>query len=114
MGRTSQWQFLCGRAGARSVSDAQDHAIHKGHRMNERIKQIVKKADISMSMTEFTGCLKGQDYLVTDSNLSEMQLEKFAELIVRECADLFDKDEIELSYTMRTIHNTIKEHFGVE
>lgn len=40
--------------------------------------------------------------------------EKFAELIVRECAELFDKNEIELSYTMRTIHNTIKEHFGIK
>jgi hypothetical protein len=40
--------------------------------------------------------------------------EKFAELIVRECAELFDKDEIELTLTERTIHNTIKEHFGVE
>ena len=38
----------------------------------------------------------------------------FAELIVRECANLFDKDEMELTLTERTIHNTIKEHFGVE
>lgn len=53
--------------------------------MNKLIKRIAKKADISMSMTEFTGCLEGQDYLVTDSNLSEMQLEKFAEEMVRKC-----------------------------
>lgn len=39
---------------------------------------------------------------------------KFAELIVEECANLFDKDEMELTLTERTIHKTIKEHFGVE
>jgi hypothetical protein len=56
--------------------------------MNERIKRILEQADISLSMTEFSGCLEGQDYLVADSNLSEMQLEKFAELIAQECARL--------------------------
>ena len=40
--------------------------------------------------------------------------QKFAELIVTECANLFDKDEMELSLTERTIHKTIKEHFGIE
>ena len=59
--------------------------------MNERIKRILEQADISMSMTEFSGCFEGQDYLVADSNLSEMQLEKFAELIVRECVDSMEK-----------------------
>ena len=39
---------------------------------------------------------------------------EFAVLIVKECADLFDKDEMELTLTERTIHNIIKEHFGVE
>jgi hypothetical protein len=39
---------------------------------------------------------------------------RFAELIVKECAKLFDKDEIELTLTERTIHSMIKEHFGVE
>jgi hypothetical protein len=38
--------------------------------------------------------------------------EKFALLIVRECAELFDKDEIELTLTERAIHSMIKEHFG--
>jgi len=40
--------------------------------------------------------------------------EKFAELIVRECANMFDKDEMELTFTKRTIHNMIKEHFGIK
>lgn len=40
--------------------------------------------------------------------------ERFAELIVRECAGLFDRDEMELTLTERDIHNIIKEHFGVD
>jgi hypothetical protein len=78
--------------------------------MNERIKRILEQADISMSMTEFSGCLKGQNYLVTDSNLSEMQLEKFAELIVLECANyITHKATIETLLGER-----LKEHFGVK
>lgn len=85
--------------------------------MNERIKRILEHADISMSMTEFSGCLEGQDYLVTDSNLSEMQLEKFAELIVRECAKVCETTTeegqplhlVSLGYAQR-----VKQHFGVE
>jgi hypothetical protein len=78
--------------------------------MNERIKRILEHADISMSMTEFSGCLEGQDYLVTDSNLSEMQLEKFAELIVRECAQFVDREISEGGVDGQML----KEYFGVE
>jgi recombinational DNA repair ATPase RecF len=71
---------------------------HSEYIMNKRIRKLIRKLDNEIGR-----------YYWTDK-----EKEKFAELIVRECADLFDKDEIELSYTMRTIHNTIKEHFGVE
>ena len=56
-------------------------------------------------------------YIEPTSNSGEgwiFNKEKFAELIVKECAELFDKDEIELTLTERTIHSMIKEHFGVE
>lgn len=78
--------------------------------MNERIKQIVKQADISMSMTEFTGCLKGQDYLVTDSNLSEMQLEKFVEETIRNCNLYLRKNEPEWTSSKE---DRLFKHFGV-
>jgi hypothetical protein len=52
--------------------------------------------------------------LIAEGARSDFDYKKFAELIVRECADLFDKDEMELTLTERTIHNTIKEHFGVK
>jgi hypothetical protein len=44
----------------------------------------------------------------------EQAYTRFAELIVKECAEMFDKDEIELTLTERTIHSMIKEHFGVK
>lgn len=53
--------------------------------------------------------------------LSDEELEKFAELIVRECADIAYKtswDDLVHGYGQAVIplhlHNTIKEHFGVE
>lgn len=66
--------------------------------MNERYKELAREAGL----------------LVYNPEGAPTKLEKFAELIVRECADLFDKDEMELTLTERTIHNMIKEHFGVE
>ena len=69
--------------------------------MNERIKQLAEQAGFIDRGSNHTA------YMSFDH-------EKFAELIVRECANLFDKDEMELSLTERTIHKTIKEHFGVE
>ena len=52
--------------------------------------------------------------LIVSYHMNHETMVKFAELIVRECANLIDKDEMELTLTERTIHNTIKEHFGVE
>jgi len=79
--------------------------------MNERIKELVKQAGGHFS----THTLTSNPVQYRESvELWDDNIEKFAELIVRECADLFDKDEIELTLTERTIHSMIKEHFGVE
>ena len=43
------------------------------------------------------------------NNYFELFHEKFAELIVRECARLIDAEEIQSSYG-----SMLKEHFGVE
>ena len=72
--------------------------------MNERIEKLFEQA-----LEEFKAENKYATIIVPNP-----LKEKFAELIVKECADLFDKDEMELTLTERTIHNTIKEHFGVK
>ena len=65
--------------------------------MNERIAKLANQAGFDVDNTGKFG------------NYSEMaRAEKFAELIVRECADIADKAE---PYKANEL---IKEHFGVE
>ena len=70
--------------------------------MNERIKQLERQAII--------GVLKGND---PDRDVDRMYIsaeftKKFAELIIRECAEIADTAEPFLSSDL------IKQHFGVE
>ena len=72
--------------------------------MNERIKELAEQAGIHPSNFE------------SDADIKE-PLEKFAELIVRECLTFVepmpgsgDIDDLALE----AAHNSIKEHFGVE
>ena len=64
--------------------------------MNERIKQLAEQAGASRRA--------GVGGLV----FRDSELEKFAELIVRECADIADTAEPFLASDL------IKQHFGVE
>ena len=72
--------------------------------MNERIKQLalqsglVRNGDFGMKRWEGP----------RSDSISDQDLEKFAELIVRECADIADKAE------PYKANDLIKEHFGVE
>jgi hypothetical protein len=81
--------------------------------MNDRIKELAKQSEITLVLTEYTGCLSGQEFLVTDRNLTNIHLEKFAELIIRECIGLcqesIDDGCVEAEEPMRKI----KTHFGV-
>ena len=63
--------------------------------MNERIKELYNK-------------VVGDDKLNFDSYLAE----KFAELIIAECAELFP--ERHYYYSGLAVKRNIKEHFGVE
>ena len=78
--------------------------------MNERIKQFIAKA----TTVEY-GVDNGFDRVTFDK-------EKFAELIVKECADVLvaemnrldGLDRVVASQTMDTAQVLIKQHFGVE
>jgi hypothetical protein len=81
--------------------------------MNERIRELVRQAVVAVDI------VTGNEAL--DDELAKMYIpdcfsEKFAELIVKECADAIVNDS-RLS-DVRTARNgcvrTIKEHFGVE
>jgi hypothetical protein len=70
--------------------------------MNERIRELAEQAGIyKLNLSDET------EYWI---------MEKFAELIVKECMDVaYDNtpNSEECEYK-RLIHNKIKEHFGVE
>lgn len=84
--------------------------------MNEKIKELAEQALVyQMTVYEYDGVRTyGEREQVFDK-------EKFAELIIRECADVAYKtswDDLTHGYGQAVIplhlHNTIKEHFGVE
>ena len=63
--------------------------------MNERIQQLAEQAGITSNN-------------LSDGNMSHTDLEKFAELIVRECIDYCGEN------LSKTVGGALKIHFGVE
>jgi hypothetical protein len=81
--------------------------------MNEQIKQLMLEARLGPALLlHYWGKIDA----LTDSEQAELErLEKFAELIVKKCADIAhthtpQTEECEYQWL---IHNKIKEHFGV-
>ena len=83
--------------------------------MNERIKELAKQAE------EYADI----EYNASDLDWYELKEEKFAELIVRECAEITDglsklypRTDVafDVGYTMGTSRATkeIRQHFGVK
>ena len=68
--------------------------------MNERIRELFHE-----SIEDCDGTMKDRVY-----SLKQSEIEKFAELIVRECADIVDRAISDGGVDGRMI----KEHFGVE
>ena len=72
--------------------------------MNDRFIKIAQQASADLDPEEFMGA-------------SEVFLEKYAELIVKECAEVgYDSVENgdDIDDIMRRVHNNILKHFGVE
>jgi low affinity Fe/Cu permease len=75
--------------------------------MNERIQELIREAE---STTNEGIGFEGQEYL-------DMLMERFAQLIVRECAEvcLAQRDPANLNYKpSEKFAEAVKEHFGVE
>ena len=73
--------------------------------MNERIRQFAEQAGFRSDVTVTDGSNKSVD------TKTSIALEKFAELIVRECTKLADKPT---SRPFQSYGVMIKEHFGVK
>jgi hypothetical protein len=71
--------------------------------MNERIRQLAEQAGL-----RFTQLMSNPMVPVVDGK--ETDLEKFAELIVRECADIATMNQFQYD----AVGNYILKHFGVE
>ena len=69
--------------------------------MNERIKELIKQA------TTIEEHKWGVSY-------DKFDKEKFAELIVKECAEFARQHNLEKADRSHMIHKAIKKHFGVE
>ena len=70
--------------------------------MNERIEKLAEEAGLDVYPISITG--------------STEELEKFAELIVRECVGMLDDEDDYGPYStgVRSAAYRIKKHFGVE
>ena len=87
--------------------------------MNERIKQLAEQADLEFDDDESLG------FGSTIYYVAKEDMEKFAELIVRECVQLAlgekqrygnisHRDMTECAVAMDNYQLLLKEHFGVE
>jgi len=84
--------------------------------MRERIKELAEQAgpmqEVLTKISEQNDD-KGPRY-VKNIGLLDFQLEKFAELIVRECAGLFEIEWGEEKLTGNDVGYVVKKHFGVD
>ena len=85
--------------------------------MNEKIKQLALDAGIGFTLWDDSG------REMIDNYTPEEYLEKFAELIVKECADACYKHKdvesfgiypIRVAMVTKACSDNIKQHFGVE
>jgi hypothetical protein len=79
--------------------------------MNEKIRQLAEQAGIGFTLWDDSG------REMIDNYTPEECLEKFAELIVRECMQIIKVDMYEDAISNMWSKNKlqmIKEHFGVE
>ena len=84
--------------------------------MNNRIKELAEQAGADFMRRINYNNLEGKEYeedagVIFESN--EL-FEKFAESIVRECADLFEVEWGEEKLTGNDVGYVVKKHFGVE
>jgi hypothetical protein len=70
----------------------------KGNEVNERIKELSREAGL----------------LAYNPEGPPTKLEKFAELIVRKCAELFEVEYGTSEVSGNQVARVLKEHFGVE
>jgi hypothetical protein len=75
--------------------------------MNERIKELIGQVQKEVwGNNPYNGSPEFEGY--------ELDAEKFAELIIRECADLFEVEYGQSKVSGNEVARVLKDHFGVE
>ena len=74
--------------------------------MNERIKELAEQSL----------CIKGGEFAFNGGEVELVDLEKFAQMIVQECAKVIFETPVDYmeTDTMHRIRDSVKQHFGVE
>ena len=78
--------------------------------MNENIKQLQNTAGIQVVRT----LMRGDENTEVKLMLAQTQLDRFAELIVRECMKAADEGMAQVTMRVEWPSYHIKKHFGVE
>ena len=78
--------------------------------MHDKIKELVKQAGGHISMRNLAS---NPVQHIESVELWDDKIEKFAELLVRECVDLIDSMDHSSQYFPH-VSDTIKQHFGVK
>jgi hypothetical protein len=81
--------------------------------MNERIRELAEQAE-RLAEDELAHLERVHNRLYSFTEGREIYNQKFAELIVRECAELVKDFYQEDEFTCYSAKTEIKEHFGVE
>jgi hypothetical protein len=81
--------------------------------MNERIRELARVAE-QLADDELAHLERVHNRLYSFTEGREIYNKKFAELIVRECAEVITETRWHLPPTQQQIAIGIKEHFGVE
>ncbi len=83
--------------------------------MNKKIKELAIKAGAE-NVTRCVGHGEYQTELTLSNNevYGRYNIDKFAELIIKECVNISESDPECCTNTALRIANSIKQHFGVE
>ena len=85
--------------------------------MNDRIQELVEQSGISLYKKDVLDKHFPELYDSVYCELSVEQLEKFAELIVRECLSFTNPsphEGTEFGEALTWAHKNIKDHFGIK
>ena len=83
--------------------------------MNEKINELYWQA-VKYANENHPGYGIGKDFLTTSDSIKTLELEKFAEMLIKECIDIISPYTVRMNKPGEIEHpiQEIKKHFGIE